>query len=166
MLCDKCNIKEATVNLTQINEQNKKVKLHLCNKCANDVNKIRYSDELSFNAFLKQIVTSKIENTIELKCDCCGMELEELRELEKFGCPCCYDVFNKYLDDLFMKIHGKSIHVGNVPEIAKDEVKVERKLQNLKGKLQEYIELEEYEKAARLRDEIKLLEQGSVSDGN
>jgi len=56
-------------------------------------------------------------------------------------------------------LHGKSYHIENKKTYVKNSNKANNKLDELKYKLKECIEKEEYEKAAVIRDEIKKLNQ-------
>ena len=74
------------------------------------------------------------------------------------GCPACWEVFKSDIVPLLKKLHGavsqKDISVKHV-----SSNKVESKIQKLRLKLREAVEKEEYEEAARIRDEIKALEK-------
>ena len=55
--------------------------------------------------------------------------------------------------------HGKTQHTGKVAVQADGTVKKERKLQELKDRLNTCIAEQDYETCAKLRDEIRALEQ-------
>ena len=163
MKCDVCKIKEATVHLTEI--INKKVtKLHLCEECAKEKSlemeeHFGLADLLSGLADLAPMQPTK-ENIpeIKIKCPKCAFSFQDFRKMGRLGCPKCYDTFSKQLDPLLRKIHGSDSHTGKVL-LKKTTVKnKDAVVKELKESLIKAIEKEEFEQAARLRDQIKALE--------
>jgi protein arginine kinase activator len=63
------------------------------------------------------------------------------------------------LDPLFRRIHGNTQHIGKVPERTGSQLKIRKELEQLKSALQRYVASEEFEKAAEMRDRIRMLEQ-------
>jgi len=55
-------------------------------------------------------------------------------------------------------LHGNSEHVGKIPRQSKGKLNKIRKINQLRKELQELVLKEEYEKAAKTRDEILKLE--------
>ncbi|MCH1408267.1 MAG: UvrB/UvrC motif-containing protein, partial [Verrucomicrobiales bacterium] len=92
--------------------------------------------------------------------------------VRRFGCAVCYDVFDEGLEGLLEAMHKHTQHVGKVPSTFPDlpesdlvpapEEPMENspldKLSELKSALSKSVEDEDYEEAARLRDEISQLE--------
>ncbi len=77
----------------------------------------------------------------------------------QLGCPHDYEVFRSLLTPLIERTHeGATHHVGKVPTTADATVQKQTGLLKLRRELQEAVEQENYERAARLRDEISILE--------
>ena len=57
-----------------------------------------------------------------------------------------------------VNIHGKTVHIGKLAKSAGSEVKMKSTLAKLKEELTTAIKEQEFEKAAKLRDQIKELE--------
>ena len=76
----------------------------------------------------------------------------------KIGCSECYNVFSNSLGSTVKRIHGNVEHCGKVPEGKKSAVSDKKKIEALKSKLNEAIEKQEYEMAAKYRDEIREIE--------
>ena len=97
----------------------------------------------------------KINNpNITKVCTLCGSTLNDIIRTGKIGCAKCYEIFQSDLDQVIKSIHGNVTHTGRAPgEIGK--------INTLKKQLKETIRLQEFEKAAELRDEIKRLEGDS-----
>jgi protein arginine kinase activator len=92
-------------------------------------------------------------------CPECGMTLSEFKARGRFGCPRDYEVFAEHLDPLFERIHEANPprHQGRLPRQAGSTHEIvdrTRKLAALKARLEAAVAEENYEMAARLRDEI------------
>ena len=165
MLCDKCKKNTAQVYYTE-NINGNETKLALCHECANEMKK---SGEITFgmpsifggmDSLLGSILApQKITKTADTKkCDLCGMSFADLRREGKAGCPRCYDTFADELERTVAGIHGGTRHTGKIP--AKYEAKRAdaEKIAELRAKINEAVVSEDYETAAKLRDEIKAIE--------
>jgi protein arginine kinase activator len=92
-------------------------------------------------------------------CPECGLTWAEFRQSGRFGCAKDYGLFKQEIDRLLTRIHGSTQYVGKTPPrhgaapvpTALDALGAARKA------LAEAIEAENYEEAARLRDEIARL---------
>lgn len=173
MLCQSCGKNQATTYYKEnINGQVRE--LHLCPECAAKLTGGSaphfgsfFSDPFASNAF------SLFEPTFSgdpfwsgmqaigggRRCPTCGMTESELRRSGRAGCADCYSSFRDILLPYIKKLHGAAAHVGQAPA-AVTEAGAESKpavdpIEDLKSKLQEAIKTENYEEAARLRDEIK-----------
>lgn len=90
----------------------------------------------------------------------CGMTVEEIEKFGKMGCVECYDHFGKILQPLMANYHGALEHMGKRPRRQiKDQIEndPEEKMKLLKLRYAQAIELEKYEEAAVINDEIKAL---------
>ena len=101
----------------------------------------------------------------EATCDGCGITWAEFRQGGLFGCANDYTAFEKDLTPLLQRAHeGATHHIGKVPTrrggtgvpAAKRQVDVSR----LRKELQRAVEAEDYERAAKLRDQIREAEGG------
>lgn len=184
MLCEKCNKNEATIHYTEVINGVRKER-NLCSECMQELD-YNMDGEFPFSKLLKGILTAHLGNVsfennpaMQIKCNKCGMDYEEFTHLGKFGCAECYSVFGPLILDNIKKIQGNSIHTGKKYRHASDDAafdemlvqdKVTDKSENedlitkLQGKLKEAIRVEEYEEAARLRDEIKMLKESAGKD--
>lgn len=161
MMCDKCNGKAATVVLTQLVGE-KYIKLYLCEECSSETEGLLKEDHDSFQHFLSNLINAKsatAKNEL-LKCEECGMTIESFRKNSKVGCVNCYKTFSTYFVPLIKRIHSNIEHTGKRPEKLDVEMKAIQKIEQLQNELKRAVVKEEYELAAHLRDEIKLLKQG------
>ena len=68
------------------------------------------------------------------------------------------DIIEDYLKATIKK-SGNHTHAGKLPERIGGGIQLQRQIDTLKQQLKAYIEEEEFEKAAELRDQIRLLDQ-------
>ncbi|PIQ84038.1 MAG: hypothetical protein COV75_04160 [Candidatus Omnitrophica bacterium CG11_big_fil_rev_8_21_14_0_20_63_9] len=162
MLCELCKQAQATVHLTEIvNDQMSE--LHLCEGCANQKgaqveSHFGLSDLLSGLADFSK--TQEPEEVSSKACPSCGMTYEDFRKVGRLGCSQCYATFRRSLGSLLKRIHGSPIHIGKSPARLIKPAKVGKsELAELKRKLEQAIEDEAFEEAARLRDQIRRIEQ-------
>ena len=71
------------------------------------------------------------------------------------GCPDCYKVFAEGLEGLLKTMHKGTRHIGKVPEALRQNRDLSDRLKTLQKRLTKAVEGEDFEQAAKLRDEIK-----------
>ena len=159
MLCDICHKNNATVHLTEIINE-RVVEMHICQACAqskaNELNK-----HLNISGFLGSLadMIGSPSRESPLKCSSCGLSYEEFKKKGRLGCGNCYVAFRKLLLPLLKKVHSATQHTGKIPVHIDKKVSRQLKIKDLQKRLQRAIQLEEYEEAAKLRDQIKGLEK-------
>lgn len=175
MLCDVCKKKEATIYYTEIIDNQKKEQ-HLCEECAAKQSTFQAISSLAKDKFnlqgmlfgLIDSMPKENEKVEAITCKRCNMTYEEFTKEGHFGCPECYDSFGKILNKTFRSIHGADLHTGKRPKgyisTAKRFVDELPEIDKLSIQLQQAIEQEEYEEAARLRDRIKELKRGVTNN--
>lgn len=145
MLCENCKKKEANVHYTGI-FNNETHEMHLCSGCA----------KKNGIASILPSMTGLVSN--KKSCKYCGLSYDDFKENGRLGCSGCYESFSKELAALVRRMHGRTQHIGKVPERKKAEVFREKELLVLKRELRKLIGEEKYEEAAVTRDQINLLE--------
>ncbi|WP_432800012.1 UvrB/UvrC motif-containing protein [Poriferisphaera sp. WC338] len=94
------------------------------------------------------------------ECEQCGMTFSLFREKSLLGCPNCYKVFERQISSLLERAHeGGTYHIGKVPVRAGADEHRQTQLLHLRKKLDDAVASEDYELAARLRDDIKTFEE-------
>ncbi|MFA5038372.1 MAG: UvrB/UvrC motif-containing protein [Candidatus Omnitrophota bacterium] len=170
MLCNICNKNQATVHLTEIVDD-QMTELHLCDECAKKKS-VQMEQQFGLSDLLaglvdytKQIGGGQEKTEAATQCSFCGLTYEDFRKIGRLGCSECYGAFSRFLGPLLKRIHGATAHVGKSPVIvssSKESGAGRAKaagIGDLKIKLQEAIDREEFEEAARLRDAIKEAEK-------
>jgi len=181
MLCDRCQKRDAKILYTEIINGVKKEQ-HLCEECATDytsfqMEKPLMNSDLTLGDLLSTILDNYTttdkkktgEQTPAVTCNHCGTTYEEFVQKGRFGCAQCYRSFHDQLGKTFKGIQGADIHTGKRPKgyvtassdrIMKDFTEIEK----LSLKLQEAVEKEEFEDAARLRDLIKQMKKEETNN--
>ena len=157
MLCSICKEKPATVHLTQITGD-KMQKVDLCEDCAktkgiNDPSGFALADVL-LGLGASQELDQTAPGGVELKCPRCGFSQADFKKSGRLGCPECYKTFAGGLEGLLKSMHKGTHHMGKAPEALRATRDQADRLKTLQKKLNKAVEDENFEQAARLRDEI------------
>jgi protein arginine kinase activator len=163
MVCDNCGSSDAVIHLTQI-VNNEMKNLHLCEQCAAEkgLDGSQVPANFPLTDFLAQMgegPQSREGSTVRETCSFCGLSFQEFRDSGRLGCPHCWTTFEPHLRGLLRRVHGSTRHVGKVylspdPSVSERE----KRLEGLRRKLRRAVEMEDFERAAELRDEIRTLE--------
>lgn len=159
MMCEHCKKRQATIHLTEIVNDSKK-EVHLCENCAEKQGVIK--QQMSVADFLAGLAGSGAaarQKLPDLRCPQCGISLSDFQSVGRFGCAEDYAAFRERIMPLIEKIHDATQHVGKTPSRAGRGVQREKRLRHLQAELRRAVEREQYEDAARLRDEIRKLEE-------
>lgn len=171
MLCQNCKKHEATTHIKQV-INGEFTEMYLCPECAK---KSGYVDSFSgfgldlgnfFSGFFSQPKYS-LEKSNTQRCPKCGSSLREIVNSGKIGCADCYEQFYDLLVPSIRRIHGKTQHSGKMIDTKRSVIKeetVEEKIEKLKVRLKNAVDNQEFEKAARFRDEIRALESEVSTD--
>lgn len=158
MLCDVCKTNQATVFLTQIVD-GKMQKVNLCKPCSKEKG---VDDPLNFglaDQFLGLGNALEIEQGGSAqKCPACGFSQADFKKTGRLGCATCYDTFAEGLSSLLKAMHKGTAHIGKIPARLERTLQFNARLKGLQQDLAKAVADENYETAAELRDQIKLLE--------
>lgn len=167
--CRRCS-KPATLHITEL-RQGEATVIHLCETCAKDYLKQADDDSTpQSNIQFDQLDESDepdVSGVDDRVCPNCGITFREFRTQGRLGCPHDYVEFESDLIPLIENIHGEIQHCGKLPRRAPDSSRRQHQLIRLRSELKLAIEDEDYEQAAKLRDEIQEVEselQGSDAD--
>jgi protein arginine kinase activator len=173
MICQNCQKNAATVLVTEISPgaetadsegtQPEVHEQHLCEVCAQALD-LPYAPITKKSPVdiwkLLQLSANQGRKKPGPACPACGMTLEEFRKKGRLGCPQDYEVFRSHLAEVLERVHGAVQHSGRVPGSAAVS-SGDGRIDLLRQELQNAIRAEAYESAARLRDEIRAIEEGS-----
>lgn len=174
MTCDFCKKNIATVHLIRIQDNNVE-KVNICSECAKDFSFFSEDDfykDLSnilsriFQSDQGAIYNSKIDQSLRSlnirknrNCSFCGTDLKKIKKLGKMGCAYCYEEFRSILLPIIKTMHQDMEYRGKIPDTVPRKMKLEKSISDLRNRLKKEIFVENFEEAARIRDEIKQLEK-------
>lgn len=170
MQCQKCE-KTATFHITELTGGKPK-ELHLCEDHARSYLS-HGEDEQTGAPSLAGVLAHQLavgqtaEDLAKLdqqSCPVCGITFYEFRNQGRFGCPHDYVCFADELEPLLINIHGESEHVGKCPAHSADDSARQTELIRLRREMKESVAEEDYERASRLRDEIRRIEQDAAGE--
>jgi protein arginine kinase activator len=151
-----------------------KVELHLCQDCAFKIENPEMLGSLEniFKGFLDQLNTKyfnnagtgKVQQVRSTKvCSRCNMTFDKFKTGGRLGCDVCYQSFAKEVEVLLKNVQGSTRHEGKYPRRMGAGILSKRQVSELRSQLKSAIEIENFEEAARLRDEIRALESTEVT---
>lgn len=160
MLCQICKKRNATFHLTEVVNSEKHEK-HLCEQCAAQEGlTVKVQEPISKLVEKFVLAQGNAKEMAELTCSECGMTFMQFRKSGLLGCPNDYEAFKGPLVNLLEQAHEHhSQHVGKIPGGKENKHKRQHELMRSKQELQEAISVEDYERAAALRDQINSLEK-------
>lgn len=171
MLCEDCLKNEATLHFTKIINGQKK-EMHLCDECAREKgDHIPGSTGYSIHELLSGLLhgdpfdqksphTANRAREKPLVCPECGLSYQHFINKGRFGCAHCYETFSLKLDPIFRRVHGGNVrHHGKVPKRAGGKMQLKRQIQHLRNQMEIHVEREEFEEAAKIRDQIREIEK-------
>lgn len=164
MKCSRCS-KLATMHITEL-VKGEPHEVHLCEECFQNFmqNPASAENALQAGGLIKStsgLGEAELEALEKLVCPTCKITFREFRNQGRLGCAHCYSAFREELLPLLENIHGETHHCGKFPKRAPDDSQKRYQLIKLRNDLRLAVAEESYEEAARLRDQIHGLEQGT-----
>jgi len=175
MICDNCRKNEATIHFIQLGSGQDIKKFDLCKECVKDLSFLADGNfeiedsSISSNilaidlGFFNEQDTDNImgaaSSNQNKKCISCSTTLDLIKKTGRVGCPRCYDEFYDELNPLIKIIQSGIEHKGKIPLNCNQRLKIEKKIKELKFKMEEQIIVENFEEAALLRDKISSLQK-------
>ncbi len=178
MLCEHCKSKNATVHYNY-SVNGVKTDLHLCVECAekfglnsgnsgfeNGLFSGLFGDFFGINSGVQKGIASGHSSSLKDDiCPSCGMSRSELHKGGRFGCSECYNTFAQDASAMLARLHVSTEYMGKIPEGVSESLSVSRKIEKLQRDMQDAVNRQDYEEAARIRDAIKLLQNPDSSLG-
>ncbi len=151
-LCGQCE-REIDTDCTDV--------MFICDDCKNNVIKIK----IEIPAIDPEVFLIDVQNKIAAEllgkrepCPNCHMTIQDLLEVGKFGCEMCYEHYFPEFLAIAENCQDGIKHVGKFPKPKKYEPKtLEDKIKYLKLLKAKAVEMENYQEAARLAEELRQL---------
>ncbi len=198
MLCERCKIREANIQYTEI-ANGVRTEHNYCAQCAKEMDFGPYSAIFEGEFPLGKILSGLLgvpgeaeeeEKTNQIVCPTCGTSYDDFVKNSRFGCADCYSVFDLLISDKIKQLQGNVRHTGKHPKFQKikaDPFQIastgqpeeaaktagaepgaeaagtaENQIRELEAKLREAVRTEEYEAAAKYRDQIRALKEAQA----
>ncbi len=169
MICQFCKKREASIHFTNV-IGNRIEKIHICTACADEkgfdyLKKSNFEKGDLLAGLMNLAVQTGSDEAVKKRCGGCGRTYADFKKTGKLGCSQCYDVFREELEQILTSVHGDTCHKGKVPRRFGHRIDLMRRIHDLQKELRTMIELEQYERAAEIRDEIAALKGSAPAGG-
>lgn len=126
---------------------------HLCREC---VKKYQTGDLQSVLAAVMSAMAEKKQSP-EITCPRCGETYAEFQKTGMLGCAECYGAFRKELTPLITRVQGRAQHAGRRPPVNPEEQERQSQMEELRKQMEAAVAEENFEEAARLRDQLRAM---------
>lgn len=163
-LCQRCQIKPASVHFTKVVNGDKSER-YLCEDCAKEEGAYHFMLAPQFTVqhvlggLIGQVGAPTYTEAHTKRCSHCGYTYQRFAETGRFGCDDCYHTFATELEPLIRRLHGSLEHHGKIPRRGGAYLIQQQQLSELRRRMQEAVAHEAFEEAARIRDQIRQLEE-------
>ena len=158
MVCDSCGERDWKVTLTKV-VNGTVTQVHLCNECAAEqgVETTVAAPPTPLTSLLQSVQQQMASGTgDQARCSFCQATYKDFRASGRLGCARCYSTFEPQLRDLLQRVHGATRHSGRLyGPPAPEQMQRASTVLELREQLRRAIELEQFEQAAKLRDQLK-----------
>ena len=123
MLCERCKIREATIQYTEVVNGNRE-EHHFCAQCAREMDfgqvSALFEGEFPFGKILSALLGEEGQSDdpayTQIVCPNCGTSYQQFVDESRFGCADCYEVFDLLIRDSIQKLQGSETHKGKRPK--------------------------------------------------
>ncbi len=172
-VCQSCGEKPATVKFVEVVGGEKHTR-HFCAECFPDTGSVIDPHAIEEAAsHLLESVKEMLGTPIPLQeadiqsgeCPGCGLTWDVFRNESRLGCPACYPYFQVEVDGVLERLHGATQHRGRAPKRETERLERRKRSAEIRVELSDAIQGEDYERAARLRDQLRSLGIEMEPDG-
>lgn len=149
MMCDACGARASQITFNVL-FAGKKVVRNYCVQCAR---MIRRGDALG----VQMAVLNSLSTEEAPACLKCGATIDSLQKTGRMGCAACYRSFGAATEELIKKLNGTERQLAETLMEAPVTSETQQKIRTLRDELVQAVSVENYERAALLRDEINAL---------
>ncbi len=173
--CQICSKRPATAHLTELDpDSGERQELHICSTCIQKLDLKLESGPPPIAVILGMAPDDQSSAKIKIaahpnvpalkkqdeQCPHCGLAFSEFGSGKLFGCAHDYTAFGEKIEILLRNYHGTTQHIGRRPgtEPTQEPDPITARRAKLDEALREAVTSENYESAAKLRDELKRLD--------
>jgi len=183
MRCEQCGKAEAVVKITRLESGAAPYQICLCQTCAADASPYQkkiLEKQSTYDFLLQKLLKQQQESRDEseaaastgggtgaqaaqeetpMTCPSCGLDYARYRATLMLGCPDCYEAFAELLERDLFRFHRATRHGVEAESRPTELADLQDRLRDAKSELKSALELEDYERAAFLRDEVGGIER-------
>lgn len=163
-ICEGCGTREARLRFTEVDGRGQRAAL-LCAECgiargvpAEELRGERMDTRALWSEIIHRLADDRSAEAA-LACPDCGLTFSDFERSERLGCPRCYQTFMGDMTRLLREFHGREEHRGKMPRNFGRRIDLRRRILGVKESIQLAVSEERFEAAARMRDEMRDLEQ-------
>ena len=157
MKCDLCKKNEAVLYIKDV-EGHKEFHQKLCMDCVMKMSDNVLPALLPLASILGVLNIPGLSLTLDkrtFKCPHCKRTLEEIEKTHIVGCETCYKTFKDFIDPIIFTSGYALPYKGSYPKSLQKYSEHRKRLKLLKSQLQDAVNTEDFEIAAKVRDELK-----------
>lgn len=122
MLCERCKIREANIQYTEV-IGGVKTEHNFCAQCAKELDFGPYSAIFDSEFPLGKLLSGLLgvmsdeeeQKAPQIVCPTCKTSYEEFIKNSRFGCPDCYGIFDLLIAENIKQLQGSDTHKGKRP---------------------------------------------------
>jgi protein arginine kinase activator len=167
-LCESCREHDGVIRIAQSSGANTK-ELWLCERCSRRFGferkpKSLYSAVADLASGLIDRSAAHRDAHGTARCPRCSTTFAAIRRTGKVGCSECYVTFGERIGRVVLGLAGRADHTGKYPERFSRYKRAFMDRERMRRSLDESLEREDYERAAKIRDSLRALERDTESD--
>lgn len=163
-LCESCGERPATIQYIEVVGGEKRAR-SMCEGCVAkepliDPGVIQKAASHLVEQVLQSVKPTESETAATERpdpCPGCDQSWSDFKDQSRLGCPACYLHFEREVLTVLERLHGASKHSGRAPGRAIARAERREKQSQIRSELDAAVRDEDYERAARLRDALRLL---------
>ena len=181
MICEMCKKKDATIFIKEV-VLGKTKTYALCDDCMKKHKETMIPSNIQIDKLIQSLISFADEETKKInkkekitkkqktkRCENCLSTYDEVILAASPGCEECYKYFENEIMNILKKVSNEKIHVGKMPSKKNTSEELNDKdelIRKYKLELNDAISCEDFEKAAKLRDEIRKLNEVEINKKN
>ena len=173
MLCERCKIREANIQYTEV-INGVRTEHHFCAQCARELDFGQYSaifdGEFPLAKLLSGLLGSEepaqdTDRLQQIQCPSCGMTFEDYKRTGLLGCAACYDVFREQMEPVILRIQGSTAHEGKSPLSDERQLRLLDEQRALRGELERALREKRMKEADSINRALRRLNRSIYGDG-
>ncbi len=167
MICQRCKKSASTIRFTEVVD-GQVIERNLCSECLSQIRREASGFSVNVPKPMRRVQSREPEPrdaAAQRHCEHCGTSLHHITETSSVGCASCYAAFGREIEAILEALHRGVAHRGKSLQSSGERLQRVEALQAKRALLRSVLKEENYEEAARLRDEIARIENAAPGGG-